>query len=248
MSIDHEEIVEKAMRKVIGDDLHGEEFYNMDMLEILKDYLLDYSKVVNDSKEEFSDVEKINNVNRYMKENVSLNKTYFDAMKQNLQIENSQLRYRTAFSAFFEKEAICVGFSEATRLLLEVNGIDTETHLAALPDTHYELETGQKRLKPFFHYLTVANYKSEDGKEHKVVLDPERQANRERKGEDFEEYMRKKVYIVEKAPDEFIENKVGKNGLGEQTSNIIDLDMKKIDEKYNLVTNLDDIQKDIKEV
>ena len=33
MSIDHEEIVEKAMRKVIGDDLHGEEFYNMDMLE-----------------------------------------------------------------------------------------------------------------------------------------------------------------------------------------------------------------------
>ena len=86
MSIDHEEIVEKAMRKVIGDDLHGEEFYNMDMLEILKDYLLDYSKVVNNSKEEFSDVEKINNVNRYMKENVSLNKTYFDAMKQNLQI------------------------------------------------------------------------------------------------------------------------------------------------------------------
>ena len=125
MSIDHEEIVEKAMRNVIGDDLHGEEFYNMDMLEILKDYLLDYSKVVNNSKEEFSDVEKINNVNRYMKENVSLNKTYFDAMKQNLQIENSQLRYRTAFSAFFEKEAICVGFSEATRLLLEVNGIDT---------------------------------------------------------------------------------------------------------------------------
>ena len=109
MSIDHEEIVEKAMRKVIGDDLHGEEFYNMDMLEILKDYLLDYSKVVNNSKEEFSDVEKINNVNRYMKENVSLNKTYFDAMKQNIQIENSQLRYRTAFSAFFEKEAICVG-------------------------------------------------------------------------------------------------------------------------------------------
>ena len=104
MSIDHEEIVEKAMRKVIGDDLHGEEFYNMDMLEILKDYLLDYSKVVNNSKEEFSDVEKINNVNRYMKENVSLNKTYFDAMKQNLQIENSQLRYRTAFSAFFEKD------------------------------------------------------------------------------------------------------------------------------------------------
>ena len=96
--------------------------------------------------------------------------------------------------------------------------------------------------------MTVANYKSEDGKEHKVVLDPERQANRERKGENFEEYMRKKVYIVEKATDEFIENKVGKNGLGEQTSNIIDLDMKKIDEEYNLVTNLDDIQKDIKEV
>ena len=60
--------------------------------------------------------------------------------------------------------------------------------------------------------------------------------------------MRKNVYIVEKNPDEFIENKVGKNGLGEQTSNIIDLDMKKIDEEYNLVTNLDDIQKDIKEV
>lgn len=93
--------------------------------------------------------------------------------------------------------------------------------------------------KEFFHYLTIADCKKPDGTVAKVILDPERQKSKESKAikkekdaaekegrekpdikgaiakgqETYTKYM-DTLLIVMNLPEEFVQNKTGRNGLG----------------------------------
>ena len=100
---------------------------------------------------------------------------------------------------------MCAGFAESTRLLLALFNIESYTLLAKLPGANKQL----------LHYLVIA---VDDNNEFRI-LDPERQANCERKGYDFQKYLDQMTFIL---PDEhFAQNKVGKTGVGEKAMDFL---------------------------
>ena len=211
----------EVIDKISGDSLHGKQYYTPEMREELSIKIKEILTSLQIT-DEMSDFEKISLINNYIKENVKLRTSYFDAMKGIIdEIPNNELYYRTAHAALINSEGICVAFAEATRMLLEASGVKSQTHLAMVPDSRPGHE-GQ--FKKFFHYLIIADCKNKDGQIQKIILDPERESSKDRKAfkngktidegkKDFCEYM-DTIPILITPPQEFLDNQTGKNGLG----------------------------------
>ena len=185
---------------VINDPVHGAEFYTEEMhLELLYKVsdILDSLNIDESTPEE----DIIKGINEYLKKNVSIRNEYFFAFRELInEFPPEELKYRTAYAALCEGEAMCAGFAEAARVLLESCGFKTYTLLSKLPGTNKQL----------LHYVTTVKYKAH-GREH-FVFDPEREANCDKKGRDFREYLLDMTYIL---PEEcFYANKVGPTGVG----------------------------------
>lgn len=131
-----------------------------------------------------------------------MRKSYFDAFREEIpEIPRSELMYRTAYGALVLGEAMCAGYTEAARMLLEVSGLETKTLLSKLPGKN----------KYLLHYVTAIKYDRGAGRDY-YIMDPEREFSCEEKGYDFRRYLMEMTYIV---PEQyFYENKVGKNGVG----------------------------------
>lgn len=189
------------IKGVIRDPAHGDEFYTPKMLKELCKKIEEILSGVPDL-ESFSRLQKIKWVEAFVKKNVSLRREYFDAMKGIVpQIPQKELQYRTAHGALVKGEAICVGFIEATRVLLESLDIETATLIAKLPEEN----------KNLLHYVCCIEYDVNEDRKHYIV-DPEREKNKKGKGENFYEYLSRMTFIL---PDQrFYDNKVGRTGIG----------------------------------
>lgn len=114
-----EERIDRAMEKVISDPLHGQEFYKpedkMELKAKIKG-IIEELKITDD----MPDFEKIKSINDYMKKNVRLRASYFNAMKdEKIEISPEEIPYRTGHAALTKGEGICVAYAEGARLLLE---------------------------------------------------------------------------------------------------------------------------------
>lgn len=174
--------------------LYNEETYKklaIKVSEIVSNYQLD-NKIIPEEIRIFI-------INSYIKNNVSIRRSYFDAFEGRLpEIAKDELIYRTAYGALVKGEAMCAGYTEACRILCEASGIKTNTLLSKLPGNN----------KHLLHYVTVAT--TSDGKS--IILDPEREVSCEKKGYNFKQYQNAMEYLTPTGL--FFENKVGKNGVG----------------------------------
>ena len=195
----------KEQKKKIDDVIkglgHGEEFYSAEMKEEL------YKKVEEINTElqlsEVPDIEKAHRVNEYIMANVDIRTEYFYAFNTlGNPFDETEVYYRTAYAAFHSGQAMCAGFAEAVRVLLETAGVKTYTLLSKLPS----------KTKQLLHYVVCAEIKLENGKTAYLVLDPERQKSCIQKGYDFDRYLAGMIFFV---PDEnFERQKVGPTGVG----------------------------------
>lgn len=187
---------------IICDKAHGKEFYTKELFEELTkklDVIYDYLDLNNGSDES-----KIDRINKYLMNNVKVRKEYFEAFQESIpQIPDSELIYRTGYAALIRGEAMCAGFTEAARMLLELSGLETKTLLSKLPGKN----------KYLLHYVTAIKYDRGSGRDY-YIMDPEREKSCNDKGFDFRRYLMNMEYIL---PNEyFYENKVGINGVGPQ--------------------------------
>lgn len=193
----------EAILSIISEPVHGSQFYNRTTLRALLDRVQEICEGL--EIDENSDPEKIISiVNNYVKYNVSLKDSYFDAFcERSPKFDRDELPYRTAYGALVKKEAMCAGYTEAVRVLLSQYGIQSQTVLTKLPGKN-------KRL---LHYVAIAEYEK-DGETKYAVLDPERQANCEKKGMDYERYQANMIYAIPSPI--FTDDVVGETGLGMQ--------------------------------
>lgn len=186
---------------IIQEPVHGEKFYTR---ETLQELIMSVRKICESLEiNENTSIENIISiVNNYIKYNVQLRDSYFDTFCERTEkFDEDELIYRTAYGALVKGEAMCAGCTEALRIILAQYGIKTYTALTKLPGKN-------KRL---LHYVVIAEYEK-DGQTACAVLDPERQANCERKGMDYERYKASMIYAV---PDPIFTNDVvGQTGLG----------------------------------
>lgn len=192
-----------AIADIIKEPVHGSQFYSKatfaDLVSKVQ-HICGNLEITEQSKPESI----ISIVNNYIKYNVSLRNQYFDTFCERTEtFDTNELVYRTAYAALEKGEAMCAGFTEAVRVLLSQYGIKTHTLLTKLPGKN-------KRL---LHYVAVAEYEK-DGEKKYIVLDPERQANCERKGMDFEKYQSNMLYALPHPI--FTNDVVGETGLGMQ--------------------------------
>lgn len=193
----------ESLKAIISEPAHGQQFYTAKTLKELVGKLAELhdSLEITDETEPEAAIAIIKN---YIKYNVSLRQSYFDAFCERVdQFDKKELVYRTAYGALVKGEAMCAGYAEAARLLLDMYGIKGTTVLSKLPGSN-------KRL---LHYVVVAEYEK-DGKMFYDIIDPERQANCEKKGMDYERYKSNMTYVL---PDPvFTNDVVGTSGLGMQ--------------------------------
>jgi hypothetical protein len=190
----------ERVNAVINDPAHGAEFYTEEMHQ---DLLYKIEEILDslDINENTPEEDVIVAVNNYLKENVSIRHEYFYAFREVVnEFPQEELKYRTAYAALCEGQAMCAAYAEAARVLLESCGFRTHTLLSKLPGTNKQL----------LHYVTVVEYKAH-GREH-FVFDPEREKNCDSKGFDFREYLLKMTYI--KPESYFYKNKIGPTGVG----------------------------------
>lgn len=188
---------------IIEDPVHGSKFYTRDkILKLMEQLDRLHSKLEIDKST--SNKRAIEIIQNYIKCNVSLREPYFDCFCERTEkFDENELEYRTAYGALVKGEAMCAGCAEAVRMLLQLYGIKSYTLLSKLPGKN-------KRL---LHYVVVAEYE-EDGVTKYEILDPERQANCERKGMDYQRYQSNMIYTI---PDKiFTEDVVLDTGLGMQ--------------------------------
>lgn len=141
---------------------------------------------------------KILIINDYIKNNVKIRRSYFDAFEERIpEIPNEELIYRTAYGALIKGEAMCAGYTEAIRILCETVGIKTHTLLSKLPGNN----------KHLLHYVAIATIDDKS-----FILDPEREASCEKKGYNFHQYQMSMDYLTPTGA--FFDNKIGKNGVG----------------------------------
>ena len=189
---------------IISEPWHGIEFYDPLMLNDLHRLLIELYTFFKNAEYQISD--PITLVNNYVKSNIKVRASYFDCLNGEVDtFPESELFYRTGYAALTRHEAMCAGFAESTRLLLALFNIESYTLLAKLPGANKQL----------LHYLVID---VDDNNEFRI-LDPERQANCERKGYDFQKYLDQMTFIL---PDEhFAQNKVGKTGVGEKAMDFL---------------------------
>ena len=196
----NEKYIEK-IKKIIMDSAHGTEFYNRIMFETL---IMEVDDLVRkfeiDSNSKQRDIIRI--INNYVKSNTTLREEYFDKFSDNADVfDKSETVYRTAYAALSRKQAMCAGYAELTRILLAMYDINSYTLLAKLPG----------RNKKLMHYVVLAEI-NENNKASYVILDPEREANCERKGMDFNRYLKNMTFAI---PNKlWQENKFGHTGVG----------------------------------
>lgn len=185
------------IRSIITEEVHGEEFYDKIMLEELFNKV-NYIKY-NLHIEKLETVNIINTIKDFIKSNVTLRKKYFEDYDEN------ERKYRTAYAALVNGEAMCAGYTEATRILLSTYGIKTVTLLSKLPESN----------KRILHYVCVF----EDSNGEFLLIDPEREQNCHKKGIDFKQYASEMIFIV---PDQhFIDNKCINDGAGPYANDYI---------------------------
>lgn len=195
--------------KIIQEPAHGQQFYTRTNMRALLDEVEDICKNMGIT-EETPDRTKIKIINDYVKQNVNLRASYFEAFNEETdKFNENELIYRTAYGALVKGEAMCAGYAEATRILLSQYGIKSHTILAKLPG----------RDKRLLHYVVVAEY-DEDGEKKYQVLDPERQRKCESRGWDFESYRNNMIYM--KALPEFTNDVVGETGVGMPASEYVE--------------------------
>lgn len=192
--------VKKIVLNVISDEAHGTEFYTQKMYNFLCKKVAEIAEELN--LQNITNAKKIERVNEYMIQHVSIRSQYFEAFREVIpKIPRSELIYRTAYAALVLGEAACPGFTEAVRILLEVGGMKTYTLLTKLPGQN-------KRL---LHYVAAVKYSVKSGRQYYIV-DPERQKSCGLKAYSFKQYLMNMTYIKPEAF--FYENKVGDNGVG----------------------------------
>lgn len=194
------EDIKQIAYTIISSKEHGTEFYTNEMFNSLIDKICIIVKELNLNSG--TDYEKISKVNEYLKSNVTVRKSYFDAFREEIpEIPKEELIYRTSYGALVMGEAMCAGFTESARILLEISGLKTKTLLSKLPGKN----------KYLLHYVTAIKYDRGSGRDF-YIMDPEREHSCEQKGYDFRRYLMEMTYIL---PEQyFFENKVGKNGVG----------------------------------
>ncbi|HAN09627.1 MAG TPA: hypothetical protein DCP90_03325 [Clostridiales bacterium] len=183
-------MLRSLIEKIISEEVHGTEFYTETMLEDLELAV----EIINESLElgDCTMLEKISKVSEYIKGNVSMRKNYFKSYNHGENV------YRTAYGALMLGEAMCAGYSEAARILLELNGIKTKTLIAKLPEKH----------KKIMHYVCVAI----ENESEIIIVDPEREKKCEDKGIDFTSYEDAMIYFE---PDTlFVRTKLDNGGTG----------------------------------
>lgn len=192
------------INSIICESCHGSEFYSKEMIEVLYERLDILYKSFEAS--EYVNTNPIKLVNDYIKSTVNIRHSYFEKFMGEIDFfPKYEGIYRTGYAALALKEAMCAGYAEAVRVLLAMYDIKTHTLLAKLPGANKQL----------LHYVVVAEDKDGTYK----ILDPERQANCEKKGYDFNKYMDSMIYII---PDEqFSNNKLGENGVGERAEDFL---------------------------
>ena len=198
-------MLSKEQRKKVDDVIkslgHGEEFYTPQMKEEL--YARVGETIDSLGLSQVSDEKKAFLVNKHIMEKVEIRPEYFYAFNTLGQpFDESEVYYRTAHAALYSGQAMCAGYAEAVRVLLETSGVKTHTLLAKLPSKNKQL----------MHYVVCAECKLDNGKLDYVILDPERQKSCIKKGYDFQVYMAGMTFVM---PDEvFDRQKVGSTGVG----------------------------------
>lgn len=189
----------KKIEEIIKEPVHRNKFYTKRNIMLLK-------RKVNEIYN-FLKIEKLDNSNiiekivEFIKSNVVYKKSYFDCFigKVN-KFDYNNVKYRTAYSALVEGEAMCAGYAEALRILLSMYNIESYTILSKLP-----LER-----KKLLHYVVIV--KLYDSNQEYKILDPESEQYCEKNKIDYNTYKEKSIYII---PDEvFTNNILGKDGAG----------------------------------
>ena len=192
------------INKVLLDDAHNFDYYDDIRYEEL---IVKVNKILSELgiNENTPDVDKLELINNYVKDNIKIRSNYFHAIDGDVPFDEREVKYRTAHAALIDEQAMCAGFTEAVRCLLEASGIETRTLITKLPGKNKQL----------LHYVCACNI---DGKN--LIVDPERQGSCEKKGFDFQKYLDGMTYII---PEEnFCRDKIGPTGLGPKASNYLE--------------------------
>jgi hypothetical protein len=193
--------------KIINDRSHGIEFYTQKMLYELTIKAVQIYEELN--LYEGDDRSKIESVNNFLINNASVRKEYFEAFRESIpEIPNEELIFRTAYAVLIKGQGMCAGYTEASRILLEMAGLKTQTLLSKLPGKN----------KFLLHYVTAIRYNMGSGREY-YIMDPEREKSCKEKGFDFRKYLMDMIFI--KPNEYFFENKIGKNGVGPRADDFI---------------------------
>lgn len=187
--------------KILSEPVHGKELYNKERFDAVTNEIgniiekLELALISN--KQDI-----IDKVNDYLKENCHVRSQYFEAYREIIpEIPQDELVYRTAYGALIKKEAMCAGYTEAARMILECCGFNTVTVLSKLPGKN----------KNLLHYVSVIEYDCGSGRDY-YIIDPEREKSCDEKGYDFKRYLETMTFI--EPTKEFCTNKIGSNGVG----------------------------------
>lgn len=217
----------KKIMEIITLPIYGIEYYDRNKILNLCDELLKikYRNLIRINDDD-SVKQKCDKIKEYIINNgVNIRSEYFDDFKG-----NEDYMYRTAYSALVKKNSICIGYSELSRILLNLYDIKSYTMVATLP----------YRIHPAIHYFNVVEYENEKGIIEYIPFDVEREVSRRRKNDNLEEYFEKMTISYPTVKWE--NNKVGKSGLGIPGNEY----MENAEHKYKGMSNLPKLMEDYK--
>ena len=190
--------ITENIENIIEEPIHGRKFYTDDNIITLKRKLIEIYERINLEKLEEKDIIKY--IGDFVKNNVKYKKSYFDSFTGKVEkFDYSDVKYRTAYGALVEGDAMCAGYAEAIRILLSLYNIKSFTILSKLP-----LER-----KKLLHYVVAIKCNC-DGEY--IILDPESEQYCEKNKIDYEEYKEKCIYML--SDKIFTNNVLGKDGAG----------------------------------
>lgn len=190
--------VNKIM-EIINSPLYGVEFYDRKtLLRLCSEVLTIKHNNLVSINEDDSTMEKIRKIKEYVINNgVGVRTEYFEDFKG-----KKDFIYRTSYAALIKKNAICIGYAELVRILLNLYGVKAYTMLATLP----------YRAHPAIHYFNVAEIVNELGTIQYMPIDVEREVSRRKKGDNLEEYFEKMTITF--PTNDWFKNKIGDWGMG----------------------------------
>lgn len=187
------------VERIIEEPVHGRKFYtNQDIIRLKRKLIQIYDELKID---EFDEKEIIKKVLEFVENNVSYKKTYFNCFNGKVEKFNyDDVKYRTAYGALVEGEAMCAGYAEAIRILLSLYNIKSHTILSKLP-----LER-----KKLLHYVVLVEARSDYGEY--ILLDPESKQYCKKNEMDYDTYMENCTYTLPTRI--FTDDVIGKDGAG----------------------------------